>query len=138
MPKEVKNDENAIIQTSITDYVGEECNFTMEILNNEFFVYTTDINYVDICFEKKNFFSNTMPQTTSGSLIQLKLLATYQNVSGNSKEKSENEVASSMHSSSFHDRPEFVSSNDSQSSKQEESSNDDISHQKKGSNSHKR
>ncbi|CAG8855586.1 43030_t:CDS:1, partial [Gigaspora margarita] len=88
---------------------------------------------------------------------------TYQNVSENFKERSENEVASSTHPNSFHDKPEFVSSNDSQSSKrvrveddvtdrefhinnnnfvdsdkEEESTNDNINLQKKGSNSYEK
>ncbi|CAG8855655.1 28330_t:CDS:1, partial [Gigaspora margarita] len=104
-----------------------------------------------------------MPQSTSRSLIHSKLLATYQNVSENLKEKLESEVTSSTHPNSFHDKPEFVSSNNSQlskrvrveddvtdckfhtnnnnfvdSDKEEESTNDNINLQKKSSNSHEK
>ncbi|CAG8751912.1 17826_t:CDS:2 [Cetraspora pellucida] len=113
MLKKVKNNENAIIQMSITDYIGEE--------------------------------------------------STYQNILKNSKEKSENENTSSLHSSSFYNKYKFDLLNILQSLKfmqvkdnvtdnefhmnnnnyvdldqEEELTKDNIDHQKKRSNSRKK
>ncbi|CAG8452486.1 1587_t:CDS:2, partial [Scutellospora calospora] len=149
MLQEVKNSENAIIQTFITDYIfGEECNFIvkttflylnpcfaylkntvcpheslifvaeqMEIFNNEFYVYATDINFVDTCFEsKKRYFDNTTTQITSTpkNSIHSKLFVTHQNVLKNTNEKFENKGLPLVNSDNFHDSSRSTSSTNSQ------------------------
>ncbi|CAG8466466.1 15936_t:CDS:2 [Dentiscutata erythropus] len=115
MPNEVKDD--GIIQTLVTDYASQEHNFIMkvifplhnscfvhvkdniqpqeslifvvrqiEIINNEFYVYANSINLIDTQFLNKR-------NVILGNGVN-QLMATYQNVSENSK-KVEHDVASS-------------------------------------------
>ncbi|CAG8785255.1 28921_t:CDS:1, partial [Racocetra persica] len=116
MLQEVKSNENAILQTLITDYIGEEYNFIvkitflylnphfvhlkntvqaqellifvveqMEIFNNEFYVYATEINFVNTHFESKKESINNITQATSApkNLIHSKLFVMHQNISEN-------------------------------------------------------
>ncbi|CAG8785633.1 27826_t:CDS:2, partial [Dentiscutata erythropus] len=93
--REVKNNENAIIQSLITDYISEEYNFI------------------------KKYFNNIIFQTTSTpkNLIHSKLYTMHQSIIENSKEKQEDESLSSENLDKLYNKPESVSSNNSYSSK---------------------
>ncbi|CAG8503603.1 11753_t:CDS:2, partial [Scutellospora calospora] len=96
MLQEVKNSENAIIQTFITDYIfGEE--------------YT--------CFESKKRYSDNMTTqitSTPKNSIRSKLFVTHQNVLENTNKKFENEDLPSVNSDNFHDSFGSTSLTDSQ------------------------
>ncbi|CAG8447340.1 5674_t:CDS:2 [Scutellospora calospora] len=109
MPQEVLNDENAIIQNTIRPY--ELLIFVvrqMEIFSNDFYVYTTDINFIDTCFDKK-ILDNSMSQIVSVSenSVCSKLLVTYRNISESAKEKEESFTSNS---NDAYDKPELNSS----------------------------
>jgi hypothetical protein len=71
-------------QESLVFVVGQ-----MEIINNEFYIYTRDINFINTHLIKKKGFENSSPQNPSVShnSARSKLMITHQNITENSKEK---------------------------------------------------
>ncbi|CAG8529561.1 11550_t:CDS:2, partial [Scutellospora calospora] len=101
IPREPKDGENSVIQTSrsalrIINFCGEQ----LEIIDNDFYVYARDINYINACFinKKKSSDSNLSQVSSSQSIICSKLLVTHQNTVEDSKEKIANELPASIDS----------------------------------------
>ncbi|CAG8777946.1 6426_t:CDS:2, partial [Racocetra persica] len=115
MPSDVKDD--VIVKVLITDYIDtihpqESLVFVvgqLEIIDNEFYVYAKNINYVDTKFivKKKWFKSGSQKFSASQNSIWSKLLATHQNISENSKDNLERETLSSVNSGDFVDKSEM-------------------------------
>ncbi|CAG8443176.1 16321_t:CDS:2 [Dentiscutata erythropus] len=117
MPIEIKDD--IVINTydssqeSLIFVVGQ-----LEIIRNEFYVYSKDINYVDTHFSnKKRFLDGNISQNSSvsKSSIRSKLLATHQNIVGDSEEKLDNKT--SVDSNNFVDNYDFNAAGSSCSAK---------------------
>ncbi|CAG8614023.1 9942_t:CDS:2 [Cetraspora pellucida] len=72
----------------------------LEIIDNDFYVYARNVNYIDAHFinKKKSSDSNLSQVSFSQSIIRSKLLVTHQNTVEGSKEKIENELPASMDS----------------------------------------
>ncbi|CAG8596488.1 12966_t:CDS:2, partial [Cetraspora pellucida] len=92
----------------------------MEIINNNFYVYVKDINYVDTYFaEKRKFLDSNAVQDSSMSQtsIRSKLLVTHKNISENSKGRLESGTLPSVSSCDFENKSELNLSDCSHSSK---------------------
>ncbi|CAG8663978.1 16601_t:CDS:2 [Cetraspora pellucida] len=70
----------------------------LEIIDNNFYVYARDINFIDACFinKKKSFDSNLSQVSSSRSLICFKLLVTHQNAIDGSNEKTKDKLSALM------------------------------------------
>ncbi|CAG8736808.1 36572_t:CDS:2, partial [Racocetra persica] len=110
MPSEVKND--IIVRVLVTDYVGEECNFIVNVVfscDNSRFAHVKDTirpqeSLVFVVGQMEiidNEFYVSQSFSTSQNNIRSKLLATHQNISENSKDKLEREAISSISSGDF-------------------------------------
>ncbi|CAG8725483.1 7517_t:CDS:2 [Dentiscutata erythropus] len=99
MPKEVKNDENAIIQMLVTDYISEECNFTMKIV----FLYLNPSSSAS--FNRPEFDSSNDSQSSKCVRIEdddeeelTKDNAYHQKKNSDSCEKGKEHIGRSLHS----------------------------------------
>ncbi|CAG8450074.1 6763_t:CDS:1 [Cetraspora pellucida] len=89
----------------------------MKIFNNKFYIYATNINFVDTCFEsKKRYSNNTTTQITSEpkNSIYSKLFVTYQNVLENTNKKFKNKGLLSINSNNTYDNSKSTLSTDYQ------------------------
>ncbi|RHZ84230.1 hypothetical protein Glove_84g69 [Diversispora epigaea] len=77
----------------------------MEVIDNEFYVYSKDINYIDDSFflsKQKVFDDNSSSEVTN--LARSKLLFAHRNINESLKEKSKGEVSSLTGSNNFLDK----------------------------------
>ncbi|CAG8632637.1 10855_t:CDS:2, partial [Scutellospora calospora] len=98
----VKNNEHAVIQTQVTDYIwGKDLIFVidqMEIIKNDIYVYANDISYIDIPLTKKKIFDDKSLKEISSPTksIRSKVLYVHQIITGELEKTSENKSLQSL------------------------------------------
>ncbi|RIB02369.1 hypothetical protein C2G38_2125379, partial [Gigaspora rosea] len=73
----------------------------MEVICNEFYIYSKDINYIDVHFSFKQKVSDNNNNLEVSNTARSKLLSVYPNITKNSKESSNVETSCSTGSSEF-------------------------------------
>ncbi|RIB12480.1 hypothetical protein C2G38_2100857, partial [Gigaspora rosea] len=73
----------------------------MEVICNEFYIYSKDINYIDVHFPFKQKVSDNNNNLEVSNTARSKLLSVHQNITKNSEESSNVEISCSMGSSEF-------------------------------------
>src|SRR6185436_19004987 len=121
LPRVIENDENAVLNVLIKDYVGQDIDFDvkvafqhlnsrfshlkstvhpqdsfifvvgqLEIIDNDFYIYSKDINCIDIQFlSRRNPDNSLINSPEIINVARSKLIATHRNVIESRKESSE-------------------------------------------------
>ncbi|CAG8616378.1 11272_t:CDS:2, partial [Diversispora eburnea] len=92
------------LKESLAFVVGQ-----MEIIDNKFYMYSKDINYINTHFIKKKSYKNNLSQSSLASQnnVQSKLIITYQNIAENLENKLGYNNLLSINSSDVVDKPEL-------------------------------
>ncbi|CAG8642430.1 15428_t:CDS:2, partial [Cetraspora pellucida] len=112
-PHIVEVDENAVINILISDYAGQDYNFivkVMEVIDNKFYIYFKDINYIDAHFFSKQ---NVLDDSSFHEVVNIarsKLLSTYQNITESTKKIPESKMLSLMGQNDFIDKQSSLAS----------------------------
>jgi len=121
LPRVIENDENAVLNVLIKDYVGQNIDFDvkvafqhlnsrfshlkstvrpqdsfvfvvgqLEIIDNDFYIYSKDINCIDVQFlSRRNPDNSSINSPETINVARSKLIATHRNVIESRKESSE-------------------------------------------------